>query len=146
MGRSLSVIDRAFQWRQSRSFVSAEPLWKAMYSVLLLLISWRRIRARVMCIAFDIEVAGMHPNDRAADVPGLGIPAHAIADFEGICHNASPRCLNAQAALKFGFAVGLARLRALGGQHRCAIKGDGQGSTARFAQRRRRIRNQHPTY
>jgi len=77
----------------------------------------RRIRARMMCIAFDIEVAGMHPNDRAADVPGLGIPAHAIADFEGIRHNALPRYLNAQAALKFGFAVGLARLRALGGQH-----------------------------
>jgi hypothetical protein len=31
----------------------------------------------------------MHSDDRTADVPGLGIPAHAIADFEGIRHNVS---------------------------------------------------------
>lgn len=60
-----------------------------MCSVSLPLIVLRRIRPRVMCIAFDIEVAGVHSNDRTADMPGLGIPAHAIADFEGIRHNAS---------------------------------------------------------
>jgi hypothetical protein len=49
----------------------------------------RRIRARVMGIAFDIEVADMHSDDRAADVLSLGIPSHAIADFEGIRHNVS---------------------------------------------------------
>jgi hypothetical protein len=47
------------------------------------LVLWR-VRARVMGIAFDIEVADMHPDDRVADVPGL-----EIADFEAIRHNAS---------------------------------------------------------
>jgi hypothetical protein len=42
-----------------------------------------------MDIAVDIEVADMHPDGHAADVPDLGIPANEIADFEGIRHSAS---------------------------------------------------------
>jgi hypothetical protein len=42
----------------------------------------RNVRARMMSIAFVINVAPMYSDDRAADAPGLGIPAHVIADLE----------------------------------------------------------------
>jgi hypothetical protein len=53
----------------------------------------RRIRARMMSIAFDIKVAGVDADDRAADPPGLGIPAHAIANLEVISHGHSTQYL-----------------------------------------------------
>ena len=42
------------------------------------------VRARMMGIALDLELAGMHAGDRAADAPRLGIPAHAIMDLEAL--------------------------------------------------------------
>ena len=39
------------------------------------------IRARMVRIAFDLELACMHAGDRAADPPRLGIPAHAMKFF-----------------------------------------------------------------
>jgi hypothetical protein len=52
----------------------------------------RNVRARMMSIAAVIEVAGMHAEDRAADAPRLGIPAHAIMDLEALRHGYSIRC------------------------------------------------------
>jgi hypothetical protein len=49
----------------------------------------RNIGAGMMGIAFDIEGARVHADDRAADAPRLGIPTHAIADFEVIRHDDS---------------------------------------------------------
>ena len=52
----------------------------------------RIVCARMMGIAFDLELASMHADDRAADAPRLGIPAHAIMDLEGLRHGRSVRC------------------------------------------------------
>src|SRR5450759_4946181 len=49
----------------------------------------RNGRARVMDIALVVEVVGVHPDDRAADAPGPGIPAYAITDLEGFGHDGS---------------------------------------------------------
>jgi hypothetical protein len=70
---------------ERRALVESDMLGLAALDLVL-----RHISARVMGITFGIEVADIPPDDRAADVPGLGIPAHAIADFKGIRHNASP--------------------------------------------------------
>ena len=50
------------------------------------------VRARMVGIAFDLELASMHADDRAADTAGLGIPAHAIMDLEALRHGCSIRC------------------------------------------------------
>jgi len=50
------------------------------------------VRARMVGIAFDLELASMHAGDRAADAPRLGIPAHAIMDLEALRHGCSIRC------------------------------------------------------
>ena len=44
------------------------------------------VRARMVGVAFDLEMARMHADDRAADTAGLGIPAHAIMDLEAVRH------------------------------------------------------------
>ena len=46
----------------------------------------RNVWARMMGVAFDLEIASMHADDRAADTAGLGIPAHAIMDLEAVRH------------------------------------------------------------
>ena len=50
------------------------------------------VRARMVGIAFDLELARMYADDRAADTAGLGIPAHAIMDLEAFRHGCSIRC------------------------------------------------------
>ena len=50
------------------------------------------VQARVVGIAFDLELASMHAGDRAADAPRLGIPAHAIMYLEALRHGGSIRC------------------------------------------------------
>ena len=50
------------------------------------------VRARMVGIALDLELASMHADDRAADTAGLGIPAHAIMDLEALRHGYSIRC------------------------------------------------------
>lgn len=42
----------------------------------------RFVGARVMSIAFVVDVPGVHFDDPAADAAGFGIPAHVIADLE----------------------------------------------------------------
>ena len=49
------------------------------------LVLWS-VCARMMGVAFDLEIASMHADDRAADAPRLGIPAHAIVDLEALPH------------------------------------------------------------
>src|ERR1700726_2535425 len=46
----------------------------------------RSVRARMMGVTVDLEIAGTHADDRAADTSGLGIPAHAIMDLEALGH------------------------------------------------------------
>ena len=48
------------------------------------------VRARVVGITFDLELASMLAGDRAADSPRLGIPAHAIMDLEALRHGLDP--------------------------------------------------------
>ena len=43
--------------------------------------------ARMVGVAFDLELASMHADDRAADAARLGIPAHAIMDLEALRHS-----------------------------------------------------------
>ena len=52
----------------------------------------RIVCARMVGIAFDLELADTHTDDRAADAPRLGVPAHAIMDLEGLRHGRSIRC------------------------------------------------------
>ena len=42
----------------------------------------RRFRARLVRVTFDVEIMRVHANDRAADAPGLRIPADMIANLE----------------------------------------------------------------
>jgi hypothetical protein len=46
----------------------------------------RIVLARMMDVAFVVDVPGAHPNDVAADPAGLGIPGYVIADFESLRH------------------------------------------------------------
>jgi len=62
----------------------------------------RIVRARMVGVAVDLELAGMHADDRAADATGLGIPAHAIVNLEAFRHGGSIRCLTLNA---FNLAV-----------------------------------------
>ena len=84
IGRSLSVIDRAWQngsvakLCERRALVEGNMVGLGALDLIL-----RNVRARMMGIALDLEIARMHANDRAADAPGLGIPTHTIADLEG---------------------------------------------------------------
>jgi hypothetical protein len=50
------------------------------------------VGARMVGIAFDLELASMHASDRATDAPGLGFPAHAVMDLEVLRHGRSIRC------------------------------------------------------
>jgi hypothetical protein len=52
----------------------------------------RSVRARMMGVTLVIEVAGMYPDDRAADATSLGIPAHAVMDLEALRHGRPLRC------------------------------------------------------
>jgi hypothetical protein len=47
----------------------------------------RRINARVMGIAFHVEVAPMHTHNRPRDVSCLGVPTYPVADFKLVGHN-----------------------------------------------------------
>ena len=49
------------------------------------LVLWS-VCSRMMGVALDLEIASMHADDRAADAPRLGIPAHAIMDLEALRH------------------------------------------------------------
>jgi len=46
----------------------------------------RLILARVVGIAFVVDVFGVHPHHSAGDATRLGIPADMIANFEFSCH------------------------------------------------------------
>ena len=50
------------------------------------------VRIRMVRIAFELELARMHTDDRAADTSSLGIPAHAIMNLEVLRHDCSTRC------------------------------------------------------
>src|SRR5665213_3014165 len=50
----------------------------------------RTLRARVMDMAFVVDVSRMHADDRAADASRCGIPTHLIADLEPISHRGHP--------------------------------------------------------
>jgi hypothetical protein len=61
------------------------------------------VRARVVRIALDLELANMHADDRAADTSSLGIPTHAIMDLEGLRHGRSIRCHQRTARRQFSY-------------------------------------------
>ena len=62
---------------ERRAFVKGDVLGLAALDLVL-----RRFRARMVRVAVNVEIARMDANDRAADAPGLGIPAHMIANLE----------------------------------------------------------------
>ena len=49
------------------------------------------VRTRMVRIAFELELARMHTDDRAADTSSLGIPAHAIMNLKRLRHGNSIR-------------------------------------------------------
>src|ERR1700730_16500868 len=53
----------------------------------------------MMGIALVVDVMGVHPDDRAADAPGLGIPAYAITDLEGFGRDGSVQPKQTSASL-----------------------------------------------
>jgi hypothetical protein len=55
------------------------------------LVLWS-VCARMVGVAFDLEIASTYADDRATDAPRLGIPAHAIMDLEALWHVRSIRC------------------------------------------------------
>jgi hypothetical protein len=55
------------------------------------LVLWS-VRARMVGVAFDLEIASTNADDRATDAPRLGTPAHAIMDLEALRHVRSIRC------------------------------------------------------
>ena len=55
------------------------------------LVLWS-VGARMVGVAFDLEIASTYADDRATDAPRLGIPAHAIMDLEALRHVRSIRC------------------------------------------------------
>src|SRR6185437_11993816 len=67
-----------------RALVKGDMVGRAALDLVL-----RIVRARMMGIAFDFELARMHAGDRAADTAGLRIPAHAIMDLEALRHDRS---------------------------------------------------------
>jgi hypothetical protein len=69
---------------ERRSFVEGTVFGLAHLDLLC-----RRYRACMVCVAVDLEVTGVNANDRAADTPGLGIPAHVIANRELARHRYS---------------------------------------------------------
>ena len=66
---------------QGRAFVHRDVVGLVALDFIL-----RFIRARMMGIALVIHVAGMHTDDRSADVPGLGVPSDVITDPESPVH------------------------------------------------------------
>jgi hypothetical protein len=50
----------------------------------------RIILARVMSVSLVVNVFGMHFDDLAADMAGLRVPGHVIADFEPFRHYEPP--------------------------------------------------------
>ena len=50
------------------------------------------VRACMMRVALDLELASMHAGDRAADAARLGIPAHAVVYLEALWQSRSIRC------------------------------------------------------
>jgi hypothetical protein len=50
----------------------------------------RILLARMVDVSFIIHILRMHFHNPAADVPGLGVPGHVIANFETIRHDSSP--------------------------------------------------------
>src|SRR5665213_1501621 len=59
------------------------------------------VGARMVDIAFDLELARMHAGDRTADASRLGVPAHAIMDLESLRHDRSIRCGKRNARRQF---------------------------------------------
>lgn len=78
MGTSIAKLD------ERRTLVEGDMIRFAALDLVLWI-----VRARMMGIAFDLELASMHAGDRAADAPRLGIPAHSIMDLEGLRHGRS---------------------------------------------------------
>ena len=49
----------------------------------------RGLRARVMKMAFEVHILGVHLYDRAADVPGFRVPGDLVTQLErftGVMH------------------------------------------------------------
>ena len=54
------------------------------------LILWQ-LGARAVRVPLVVEIAGMDPDDRAADVTGLRVPPDPIAHLESVSHLRSPK-------------------------------------------------------
>lgn len=82
----------ATQFSQRRAFVERDVVGLVALDFIL----WR-VLARVMGVTLVSNVSCVHPDDRAANVPGLGVPGHMIANFESLCHDGTPPELRAPA-------------------------------------------------
>jgi hypothetical protein len=56
----------------------------------------RVLLARVVRVALVVHVSGVHLDDRAADMPGFGVPGDSISHFESFLHDGSPSAIAAR--------------------------------------------------
>ena len=77
---------------ERRALVEGDVLGLAALDLVL-----RRFRARMVRVAVNIEIARVDANDRAADAPGLGIPAHIFHDdFQAGWRASDPRAIQTE--------------------------------------------------
>ena len=87
----LSGIDRALagasivKFGERRTPVISDVFGLAAFDFVL-----RRFLTCMVCVAMDLEIECVDTDDRTADAPGFRVPAHVIADFESIRHEARP--------------------------------------------------------
>jgi len=74
------------QPRECRALVHGDMIGLAALDFVL-----RRFRARVMRVTLVLDVLRMNSDDRAADTPGLRVPADLIAVLEPFSHKSSSR-------------------------------------------------------
>jgi hypothetical protein len=81
--RSRDLSDTRF--RQRLTFMHRDVLGLATFYFIL-----RIILTRVVGMSLIVNILRMHFDDRAADMAGLRVPTHVIADFEPCCHHELP--------------------------------------------------------
>jgi hypothetical protein len=75
---------------ERRPFVHGDMVGLAAFDFILWI-----LLARVVRVSLVVHVSGVHLDDRAADMPGFGVPGHSISHFESFRHDGSPLALAA---------------------------------------------------
>lgn len=76
---------------ERRPFVHGDMVGLAAFDFILWI-----LLARVVRVALVVHVSGVHLDDRAADMPGFGVPGHSISHFESFRHDGSPLAIDSK--------------------------------------------------